>query len=202
MPSSKSSTPQLEIVYQDESIVAINKPAGLASIPGRSETDSAIQQLGRQLSLPTSGEADPRIRVVHRLDKDTSGILLFAKNLAAQRHLSHQFQNNSVRKEYLALVIGRPPTEEGEIDAPIEPDRQRVGAMKVDRRGKPARTATSSANGRVDTTRSNALCFASLEMSRRSLSAAISLPSAPLRMRRPRRASACRRNSVGTECST
>jgi 23S rRNA pseudouridine955/2504/2580 synthase/23S rRNA pseudouridine1911/1915/1917 synthase len=79
--------------------------------------------------------------VVHRLDKDTSGVMVFAKNIEAQRHLSHQFQNNTVNKEYVALVIGRPAEQEGMVDAPIEPDKQHVGAMKVDKRGKPARTA-------------------------------------------------------------
>jgi 23S rRNA pseudouridine955/2504/2580 synthase/23S rRNA pseudouridine1911/1915/1917 synthase len=60
-----------------------------------------------------------RLRVVHRLDKDTSGVLLFAKNVSAQRHLSHQFQNNTIQKEYLALVRGRPQQAAGEIDAPL-----------------------------------------------------------------------------------
>lgn len=131
---------KLEILYEDDAVVAVNKPAGLASIPGRDESDSVLERLGRQLHLPTTGEQDPRVRVVHRLDKDTSGVLLFAKTIDAQRHLSHQFQNNTVAKEYVAFVIGRPAEQTGEIDAPIGPDRQRVGAMKIDKRGKPART--------------------------------------------------------------
>lgn len=131
---------KLEIIYQDQHVVAVNKPAGLASIPGRGEDDSLLEQLARELKLPASGEADPRVRVVHRLDKDTSGVIIFALNVEAQRYLSHQFQNNTVTKEYVAIVMGRPPAEEGEIDAPIAPDRQRVGAMKVDKKGKPART--------------------------------------------------------------
>ena len=86
------------------------KPAGLATIPGRGEPpgQSVLEQVGALLGLPASGSADPRVRVVHRLDKDTSGVLLFAKNAAAQRHFSHQFQNNTVEKEYLALVAGSP----------------------------------------------------------------------------------------------
>src|SRR5215218_675214 len=95
------------------------KPAGLATIPGRGEDDSVLERLGRQLGLPSGGSADPRVRVVHRLDKDTSGVLLFAKHVAAQRHLSHQFQNNAIEKQYLALVVGRPAQPEGEIDAPL-----------------------------------------------------------------------------------
>lgn len=132
---------KIDIVYEDDSVVVVTKPAGLASIPGRGESSCLLEDLGHYLKLPTSGDADPRLRVVHRLDKDTSGVMLFAKTLDAQRHLSHQFQNNTVRKEYIALVLGTPATSEGVIDAPIEPDRQRVGAMKVDKRGKPALTA-------------------------------------------------------------
>ena len=67
-------------------------------------------------------------------------MLLFAKTLDAQRALSHQFQNNTVHKEYLALVIGRPATDEGEINEPIAPDKQRVCAMMIHKRGKPAKT--------------------------------------------------------------
>ena len=89
-----------------------SSPPALATIPGRGETDSVLEQLGRQLEpARRRGEADPRVRVVHRLDKDTSGVLLFALNRAAQQHVSHQFQNNTVEKEYLALVRGRPARE-------------------------------------------------------------------------------------------
>ena len=98
----------LEILAETPDWVAVAKPAGLATIPGRAETDSVLERLGRQLGLPSSGTDDPRVRVVHRLDKDTSGVLLFAENTATQRHLSHQFQHNTVEKEYLALVVGRP----------------------------------------------------------------------------------------------
>src|SRR4051812_41637359 len=125
--------PPLEILHQDNDVVAVNKPTALATIPGRGETDSVLERLARQLNLPHTGAADPRLRVVHRLDKDTSGVLLFAKHTAAQRHLSHQFQNNAVRKEYLAIVIGRPPTNEGDIDAPLAPhpaDRLRMTVTK------------------------------------------------------------------------
>src|SRR5947199_3345677 len=109
----------LDILHQDEDLIAVNKPAGLATIPGRGEETSVLQGLSRQLGLACTGSVDARLRVVHRLDKDTSGVLLFAKNLDAQRHLSHQFQNNAVEKEYLALVAGRPTEMLGEVDAPI-----------------------------------------------------------------------------------
>ena len=131
----------LEILGETADWVAVAKPAGLATIPGRAETDSVLERLGRQLGIPSSGANDPRVRVVHRLDKDTSGVLLFAKDTATQRHLSHQFQNNTIEKEYLALVVGRPQTPEGDVDAPIghhptDPKRMTV----VKRGGRPART--------------------------------------------------------------
>ena len=131
----------LNILHRTDDLVAVNKPAGLATIPGRGESDSVLEALGRQLGIPSAGESDPRVRVVHRLDKDTSGVLLFALNRAAQQHVSHQFQNNTVAKQYLALVRGRPSQGEGSIDAPLAPhpaSPKRMGVMKHG--GRPART--------------------------------------------------------------
>jgi 23S rRNA pseudouridine1911/1915/1917 synthase len=132
----------LEILFEDDHLIAVNKPARLATIPGRGETDSVLEHLAAQVKLPHTGADDPRLRVVHRLDKDTTGVLLFAKNVAAQRHLSHQFQNNRVEKEYLAITAGRPPEAEGEVDAPIGPHPTRRERMSVLKKGgRPARTA-------------------------------------------------------------
>jgi 23S rRNA pseudouridine1911/1915/1917 synthase len=141
MKKQQSADAPLEILGNTDDWVAVAKPAGLATIPGRAETDSVLERLGRQLGIPSNGTDDPRVRVVHRLDKDTSGVLLFATNTATQRHLSHQFQNNTVEKEYVALVVGRPQTADGDVDAPIghhptDPTRMTV----VKRGGRPART--------------------------------------------------------------
>jgi 23S rRNA pseudouridine1911/1915/1917 synthase len=130
----------LAILFEDDHLVAVAKPANLATIPGRGETDSVLQMLSRQIGIPCSGTADPRLRLVHRLDKGTSGVLLFAKEIVAQRHLSHQFQNNQVQKEYLALVFGTPEKEEGEIDAPIAPHPTSRDRMMVTKHGRAART--------------------------------------------------------------
>jgi 23S rRNA pseudouridine1911/1915/1917 synthase len=130
----------LTVLWSDDNLVAVNKPAGLATIPGRGERDSVLERLAAQLALPHTGTADPRLRVVHRLDKDTSGVLLLAKNVDAQRHLSHQFQNNAVAKEYLALVAGRPNGGEGDIDAPLAPHPTSPKRMTVFKHGRPART--------------------------------------------------------------
>jgi 23S rRNA pseudouridine955/2504/2580 synthase/23S rRNA pseudouridine1911/1915/1917 synthase len=130
----------LDILFDTPDLVAIHKPAGLATIPGRGEKASAFEQLAAQIALPHAGQNDPRLRVVHRLDKDTSGVLLFAKNITAQRHLSHQFQNNTVQKEYLALVAGRPTEDEGEIDARLAPHPTNPKLMAISKRGRPAKT--------------------------------------------------------------
>jgi 23S rRNA pseudouridine1911/1915/1917 synthase len=130
----------LNILLNDQDLVAVEKPAGLATIPGRGETDSLLERIAAQLNLPHKGEADPRIRVVHRLDKDTSGVMLFAKNIETQRHLSHQFQNNQVEKEYLALVAGHPDASEGEIDGAIGPHPNAKTRMAVLKHGRPALT--------------------------------------------------------------
>jgi 23S rRNA pseudouridine955/2504/2580 synthase/23S rRNA pseudouridine1911/1915/1917 synthase len=132
--------PTLTILWSDDDLVAVMKPAGLATIPGRAEAHSVLERLARELGIPHMGSDDPRVRVVHRLDKDTSGVLLFAKHIAAQRHLSHQFQNNTVEKEYLALVQGRPSEMEGEIDAPLGPHAASKLHMAVMKQGRPART--------------------------------------------------------------
>src|SRR3954454_12288835 len=132
----------IEILQETPDWVAVAKPAGLATIPGRGEDDSVLEALGAQLGLPSSGTADPRLRVVHRLDKETSGVLLFAKNSATQRHFSHQFQNNTVEKQYLAIVVGKPAADEGDVDAPLARHPTDPKRMAVTRHGgRPARTA-------------------------------------------------------------
>jgi RluA family pseudouridine synthase len=132
---------RLELLFHDRDLAAVAKPAGLASIPGRGEETSVLEALAAQLGLPCAGEADPRVRVVHRLDKDTSGVMLFALSRAAQQFVSHQFQNNTVAKEYLAVVRGRPAENEGVVDAPIGPHPASPRRMTVLKHGgRPART--------------------------------------------------------------
>jgi 23S rRNA pseudouridine1911/1915/1917 synthase len=134
-------SPKLDILYTDQHLLAVTKPAGLATIPGRGESDSVLERLAAQLAIPCTGDADPRLRVVHRLDKDTSGVLLFARDRPAQQYVSHQFQNNTVAKEYLAIVRGRPKENEGAIDAPLGPHPASPKRMAVLKHGgRPART--------------------------------------------------------------
>ncbi len=105
-------TPWLDIMYQDNDIVVINKPSGLLSVPGRElhHRDSATLRL--MSVLPTAV-------VVHRLDMDTSGIMLFALTKAAQSHISRQFQQRTTSKTYLARVLGCPCEPCGSVDLPL-----------------------------------------------------------------------------------
>ena len=130
----------LTILHADDDVIAVDKPAGLAIIPGRGEATSLLEELAAQLCLPCRGCGDPRVRVVHRLDKETSGVVLFARNVGAQRHLSHQFQNNAVAKEYLALTRGTPAGDEGLIATNFGPHPTQKLKMAILKHGRPAVT--------------------------------------------------------------
>ncbi len=98
----------LEIIHSDETVVAINKPSGLLTVPGRGP-DKQDCCYSRVLEL------FPDARVVHRLDMDTSGLLLFVRSPEAQRHLSMQFEKRETRKTYIAVVEGIMEENEGRI---------------------------------------------------------------------------------------
>ena len=130
----------LPILTDDADLVGINKPAGIASVPGAGEALVATRLLGAQLGLPYRGEDDPRIRPVHRIDMDTSGALLFAKHRPAQQALSQHFMNREVEKTYLAIVVGVPTDMSGEVDAPMRRDPSTPIRMEIFRTGKPTQT--------------------------------------------------------------
>ncbi len=130
----------LPLLCNDDHLVATNKPANCVSVPSKGEKRVATRMLGEQLGIPFKGDLDPRIRPVHRIDKDTSGVLLFAKTRSAQTFLSEQFQNRQVEKEYLALVIGNLADVEGTIDANMRRDPSNNLRMETHRVGKPAVT--------------------------------------------------------------
>lgn len=128
----------LTILHRSPGAVAIDKPAHLASVPGGGEKRSANAMIALQLGLQFKGETDPRIRPVHRIDKETSGVLLFALTRTAQQAISNQFQNNRVQKEYLAIVAGELRDREGVVDAPIAADPNDKVRRRIHRTGKPA----------------------------------------------------------------
>jgi 23S rRNA pseudouridine1911/1915/1917 synthase len=121
-----------EILYEDKAILVVNKPAGLLSIPDR--YDPGIPNLWGELK-----KARTELLVVHRLDKDTSGLICFAQTKKAHRSLSQSFEGRKVRKVYSAIVEGQPQPPEGEIEVPLFLNAQ--GKVVVSKKGKKAHTS-------------------------------------------------------------
>src|SRR3989339_247271 len=109
---------QIPIIYEDENIVVINKPVGLVVHPARPTHFPETENVGEPLVL-SSGEIIKRPGIVHRLDKETSGILVIAKNQESFLHLKNQFQNRETKKSYRAFVYGEIKNDEWTIDRPI-----------------------------------------------------------------------------------
>lgn len=126
----------LAVLYEDESILVIDKPAGLVVHPGSGNWEGTM--LNALLHHCPQLAGIPRAGIVHRLDKETSGLLVVAKTLAAQTSLVRQLQERSVKRIYLALVHGNPP-ESGTVDEPIGRHPRERTKMAVGR-GKEART--------------------------------------------------------------
>jgi len=117
-----------DIIFENDSFIAINKPAGLLSIPDREQSQTSL----KDILLAKYGS----IFTVHRLDKDTSGIILFAKNEIAHKYFSQLFENRGIEKYYQGLVHGIPAQKKGIIDAPISEHPLQKGLMVVHRKGK------------------------------------------------------------------
>ncbi len=127
----------LSIVHEDQSIIVINKPAGLVMHPGNGNWSGTL--LNALLHHHQDLTQIPRAGIVHRLDKETSGLLVVAKTLPAQLSLVKQLQKRSVCREYIALVSGR-LTASGKVDAPIDRHPTYRTKMAINRNGKPAVT--------------------------------------------------------------
>lgn len=127
----------LDIVYEDDALLVINKPAGLVVHPGSGNWEGTL--LNALLHHAPQLEAVPRAGIVHRLDKDTSGLLVVAKTLTAQTNLVRQLQARSVKREYLALVHGE-LHHGGTLDAPVGRHPSQRVKMAVVESGKPATT--------------------------------------------------------------
>jgi 23S rRNA pseudouridine955/2504/2580 synthase/23S rRNA pseudouridine1911/1915/1917 synthase len=122
---------KLDIVFENEDFIIINKPSGLLSIPDRLGNVSVKSILHNQME---------RTFTVHRLDKDTSGLILFAKNEATHKHFSQQFEGRDVEKYYLGLVAGTLMTKKGTIDVPIMEHPGKTTLMMTHQKGKPSVT--------------------------------------------------------------
>lgn len=127
------------IIYEDDRIIVIEKPPQFLVLPDR--FNRALPNLYEILK-----EEFGNIFVVHRIDRETSGVILFAKDAEAHAALSSQFENREVHKSYTAIVVGRPSEADGTIDSPISESQSRPGVMKINaKHGKPSVT-----NFRVD----------------------------------------------------
>ena len=124
-----------EIIYEDEWLIAVNKSSGLLSVPGRysHNQDSVISRLRNIYNQ--------EIIAVHRLDQDTSGILLIAKDAVTYSQLSQQFQQRQIHKVYEAMLAGSLTIQEGEINLPLwgNPDNRPYQQVDLER-GKPSLT--------------------------------------------------------------
>lgn len=125
--------PAIEVVFADEQLLIINKPSGLTVIPERfrSERESVQEMLEKEFG---------KLWVVHRIDRGTSGLVCFARNEEAHKHISAQFLNHQVGKFYLAIVSGKLSEKKGEINAPIAESQSKRGTMVVHKGGKEALT--------------------------------------------------------------
>jgi tRNA pseudouridine32 synthase/23S rRNA pseudouridine746 synthase len=124
----------VRIIFQDEHLLVLDKPSGLLAVPGRGP------DLQDCLSARVQREF-PEARVVHRLDRDTSGLLVMAMSVEAQRNLGDQFAARSVTKCYIAVVFGRPGSETGTIDLPMRKDFDHPPRHMIDLdSGRPATT--------------------------------------------------------------
>ena len=120
----------LDILYEDEDLVAVNKPAGMVVHAGAGvHSGTLVNALLHRFGALSAAGGPLRPGIVHRLDRDTSGVLLAAKNDAAHRQLAAQFSGRRVEKVYLALVHGRAPQESGRIERPIARDPVRRTRM-------------------------------------------------------------------------
>ncbi len=129
----------LEIVYEDETLVVVNKPAGLVVHPASGTPSGTLANAFAYHFQQLPGR-EVRPGIVHRLDRDTSGLLVVAKTESALENLSDQFRDRTVFKSYVALVHGRMSADSGKIDQPLARDRSNRTRMAVVRGGRNALT--------------------------------------------------------------
>jgi 23S rRNA pseudouridine1911/1915/1917 synthase len=144
-PEEKPIVPEdipLQVVYEDQHLAVIDKPAGMVVHPGMGNESGTLVHaiLARWPEIATMDDPDDRKGIVHRLDKDTSGLIVIAKVAPVLAHLMQQFQDRTVEKTYLALLDRTPNTQYGRIEAPIGRDPKQRKRMAVTRDGKKAIT--------------------------------------------------------------
>lgn len=123
---------QIKYIYSDNDIIVVSKPSGLLSIADRYKELANLKDI-----LLKNNES---VYTVHRIDKETSGIMIFAKNESTHKFLNKQFANREVEKTYWAFVQNTPEIESGIIEMPILNDIRKSGKMHISKDGKPAET--------------------------------------------------------------
>ena len=121
-----------EILFENDDFVALNKPVGLLSVPDRIQSAPSLKDL--------LTEKYGHIFTVHRLDRETSGVIVYAKTPESHQYLSTIFQERQVEKKYFGIVWGVPATASGILDFPMMEHPGKNGTMVVNRKGKPAST--------------------------------------------------------------
>lgn len=140
-------TDPLDVIHEDHELIVVAKPAGLLSVPGKGEHLADCLLARVQAVFPTA-------LLVHRLDRDTSGVMVFAATPHAQRHLGLQFEKRQTKKTYVARVAGRLAPKTGTIDLPLIVDwPNRPRQMVCHETGKPAQTDWRVLRGTDDETR-------------------------------------------------
>lgn len=136
-PSEAAGDAPVRVLFEDEELLAVDKPAGLVTHPAYKHPDGTLCDavFARQAAR---GERRPWL--LHRLDRETSGVVLFAKTERARRAVVRQFERRTVGKRYLALVDGMPDPPDGLIEAPLARDPSDRRRVITDRAGKPAAT--------------------------------------------------------------
>lgn len=120
------------LIFENDDFIALNKPSGLLSVPDREGKEISLKDILK--------EKYGKIFVVHRLDKGTSGLIIFAKNEIAHKNLSIQFEKRQTKKIYVGLVTGSLLNKKGTIDSPIAEHPVKKGLMMVHRNGKESLT--------------------------------------------------------------
>lgn len=134
--------PDLPIIFENEHVVVVNKPAGVAVYAGDGQEAGTVADWfrARYPEAGIVGGDSARPGIVHRLDKDTSGVLVLAKTEQAHEQLSKQFARRHVKKEYLAMVFGVPTTDDGRITRPLGRSKRNPLRRTIDEEGRPAVT--------------------------------------------------------------
>lgn len=128
-PAPPAAHGDVPIVYEDDDVLVVDKPAGLVVHPAPGHRGTTLAEL---LAGRTAGGEPERPGIVHRLDRETSGLLVVARTEEALRTLKRELENREIEREYVTLVEGRPPARTGTIDAPLGRDRRRRTRQSTD----------------------------------------------------------------------